>query len=88
MLQSVEIFLDFLGIELTLEGTLVKIDDRRLTDALLIHTHNHLRLRRFMACLSITGFRPLALHFIEFLRRLIESDQKYGRLQRVFSREW
>ena len=86
MLTSIEIFLDFLGIELTLEGELRKISDERMEDALLRYTHNHLRLRRFMACLSITGFRPLALEFIDFLQTIIEKEPKYKRLEKVFER--
>lgn len=58
------------------------------------NTHNHLRIRRILACLSVTGFRPLALWFINILDFVIGSQKclekvRWGRgLRFTFEDEW
>jgi hypothetical protein len=34
---------------------------------ILVNYHNHLRIMRVLACLSVTGFRPIALSLIDLL---------------------
>ena len=68
MLQSAVVFLDFLGIQLRLSSLeLNLVNKKRLMQALVINTHNHLRIMRILACLSVVGFRSIALKLIEFL---------------------
>lgn len=68
MLVSIYIFFDFLGIRLDLNTfELSMINEGRFHSAIVTHTHNHLRLMRILACLSIIGFRQTALKLIDFL---------------------
>lgn len=71
MLHSIYLFLDFMGIRLKMPSlTLAICSWERLRDALLINYHNHLRVMRLLACLSVTGFRPIALQIIQLLDTL------------------
>lgn len=71
MLQSIVVFFDFLGIKLRLSPLeLDLVNKKRLMEALILHTHNHLRIMRILACLSVVGFRSIALKLIEFLDRI------------------
>ena len=88
MLESLKIYLDFIGVKLLKTGEMEIISSDRLDDALLRNTHNHLRIRRVMACLSICGFRNLCLKLIQFLKQLIQSQKKYYRLEGTFKHEW
>jgi hypothetical protein len=65
MLQSVYLFLDFMGIRLKMPSlTLAICSWKRLREAILVNYHNHLRVMRVLACLSVTGFRSIALQII------------------------
>ena len=59
LLRSINIFLDFMGVHLDGQGTMSIASKDRLRSALLVNTHNHLRIRRLMACTSICGFRGI-----------------------------
>lgn len=61
------IFFEFLGIQLKEDYKLELIDENRLNKALVVNTYNHLRINRIIECLSICGFRRIALNLLEFL---------------------
>jgi hypothetical protein len=68
LLRSIYIFFDFMGIRLNLQTLKLTICCRkRLEDVILVNFHNHLRIMRILACLSVTGFRRLALNLVDFL---------------------
>jgi hypothetical protein len=68
MLFSIYLFLDFMGIRLHLPSLeLTVCSHERLREAILINHHNHLRIMRLLACLSVTGFRTIALAVIRLL---------------------
>jgi hypothetical protein len=68
MLKSIYQFFDFMGIRLNLKDLSLKIINRmRLRAVILVNFHNHLRIMRILACLSVIGFRKLAINLIEFL---------------------
>ena len=89
MLISIYIFLDFLGVRLDLNTfELSMCDGNRFRSAIVIHTHNHLRLMRILACLSIVGFRSIAIKLIAFLdqntrRGAIGESERYQ-----FEKSW
>ena len=69
-------FMDFLGLEVNcFEATVKMVSRDRMKDAIVRFTHNHLRLRRILACLSVTGFRLLALWLINILRYYISTEK-------------
>lgn len=66
--RSYEMFLDFIGVQvMNTSGDLNIQSLQRLELALVHNVHNHLRIRRMLACLSVVGFRRLALKFLFFL---------------------
>lgn len=68
MLKSIYIFLDFMGLRFnprTLD--IVVCSEKRFADVIMVNYHNHLRIMRILACLSVTGFRKVALRLIEIL---------------------
>jgi len=68
MLKSIFIFMDFMGIYLDLATLeLILINEYRFKQVILVNYHNHLRIMRILACLSVTGFRKIALNLIQFL---------------------
>lgn len=74
MLQSFKQYLLFMGIEVNIEeATWNVVSGERLYDVLVENTHNHLRIRRILACLSVTGFRLLALWLINIIEDVIEN---------------
>ena len=74
MLQSFKQYLLFMGIEFNIEeATWNVVSWDRLYDVLVENTHNHLRIRRILACLSVTGFRLLALWLINIIEDVIEN---------------
>lgn len=74
MLQSFKQYLLFMGIEVNIEeATWNVVSGDRLYDVLVENTHNHLRIRRILACLSVTGFRLLALWLINIIEDVIEN---------------
>lgn len=82
------IFFDFLGIQLHSDYQYEIISKERLKEAIHINCHNHLRLRRVLACLSITGFRNIALSLIKFLGELVRTKTIYSKWKYTFEREW
>jgi hypothetical protein len=64
------------------------ISQDRLHEALIINTHNHLRIMRILACLSITGFRTIALNLIHFLDQSIQKIKMFSSLKIVFQQKW
>lgn len=74
MLQSFKQYLLFMGIKVDIEeATWNVVSGDRLYDVLVENTHNHLRIRRILACLSVTGFRLLALWLINIIEDVIEN---------------
>lgn len=68
LLYSIFMFFDFMGIQLTNDfSSIYIIDSSRLKDVILVNFHNHLRIMRILACLSVTGFRSIALMLIQFI---------------------
>lgn len=55
---------------------------------MLKNTHNHLRICRLLAFLSITGFRHLALNLLRFLEEQIANERKYERLMTTFKEKF
>ena len=43
------------------------ISERRLSNVILVNYHNHLRIMRIFACLSVVGLREIAVKLIKFL---------------------
>ena len=83
-----EMFMDFIGIKvMNTAGCLSILSLQRMELALVHNVHNHLRIRRMLACLSVTGFRRLALKFLVFLEKII---QQYfpGKLDMIFMSSW
>ena len=66
ILKSVCVFFDFLGLKLkpNLQWKIETSDEARLRKALVEHPHNQMRITRVIACLSITGFRKIALNLM------------------------
>lgn len=63
-----------MGIKVDIEeATWNVVSGERLYDVLVENTHNHLRIRRILACLSVTGFRLLALWLINIIEDVIEN---------------
>lgn len=81
-------FMDFLGIQvMNSTGDLALRSPERFELALVKNIHNHIRIRRLMACLSVVGFRRLAMKLINFLGVTIQ--QRYpGKLEASFSSTW
>jgi hypothetical protein len=68
MLKSIYTFFDFMGIRINLKDLSLKvISYPRLKAVILINFHNHLRIMRVLACLSVIGFRKIALNLIKLL---------------------
>ncbi len=67
MYRSIRVYFDFAGISISKNLKLEMISRERLKGVLIFHTHNHLRIMRILACLSVIGFRIIALNFISFL---------------------
>ena len=89
MVKSIFIFLDFMGVRLSLEdGTLTIVSLKRLNDVIVKHCHNHLRLMRIMACLSVTGFRKIALNIITLLDYITSANNDFKRERRDFEKQW
>lgn len=59
--KKIEIKVEYLGGKQALN---------RIEDCLLYNSHNHLRIMRILACLSITGMRKYAEAFLDFFERL------------------
>ena len=58
MLYSIFIFTDFMGLKINLDTLDFQIlSQKRLKDVILVNYHNHLRIMRIFACLSVVGFR-------------------------------
>lgn len=61
MIKSIYIYFNFIGIYLSLkDGQLYLINKERMIEAIVHNTHNHLRIMRVLACLSVIGFRKIA----------------------------
>jgi hypothetical protein len=89
LLTSLYIFLDFLGVRLDLASLQLTVcSQQRMKAAVLVHTHNHLRLMRLLACLSVTGFRQQALAIISLLDQLTSPDQFLQEERREFEISW
>jgi hypothetical protein len=71
--------MDFMGLELTKidKGDLKIINHKRLYDVLMVNRHNHLRLTRIIACLSMVGFRHYAVKLIHFLHDICNKDKRF-----------
>ena len=55
-------FCDFIGIKVDIKTMQFQICcPIRAINALKKNKHNHLRIKRILASLSVTGFRPIAL---------------------------
>lgn len=91
-MRSFELFCGFIGVGIdtrTMEYQIVNV--KRAVDALKVNRHNHLRIKRILACLSITGFRIIALLFIEMLEYLIRNidELKYDKaVVGTLEKEW
>jgi hypothetical protein len=89
MLVSIYIFFDFLGIRLDLNTfELSMCDEGRFRSAIVIHTHNHLRLMRILACLSIVGFRDITLKLVAFLDKNTQRGTIGERYRYEFEKSW
>ena len=64
------------------------ISKKRLKDVILVNYHNHLRIMRVLACLSVTGFRPIALSLIEFLEENTRKGAMLERERDEFEKSW
>lgn len=63
----------------------------RAINALKKNTHNHLRIRRILSSLSVTGFRVVALKFLEILEVVVETIDELKNNERVcaaLEKEW
>lgn len=95
IMRSFEQFLMFMGVQVHIDDAVFElVDKNRLYDVLVENTHNHLRLRRILACLSVTGFRLLALWLINIIKYMICAQpelvkSRWGRsLPKTFQEEW
>lgn len=64
------------------------VSRNRLKAVLIQNTHNHLRLMRILACLSVVGFRIFALNLITFLGFVVFNDREFERQKGTFLRDW
>ncbi|CAE7392516.1 OGFR [Symbiodinium natans] len=71
-IQSYQLFLDFLGLRLVDDktGEIGRIPNgrTRLYEALVLRHHNHLRIRRVLASLAVTGFERYMAPLVNHLR--------------------
>jgi hypothetical protein len=88
-------FTMFMGVKVDLENVEFEvINKKRMKETLIENTHNHLRLRRILACLSITGFRLLALWLINIIDNLIVTQPELQKsrwgssLRNTFTDDW
>ena len=74
LMMSFEIYCNFLGVKIDLvRREFMIVSKHRAISALNINMHNHLRIKRILACLSVTGFRAVALWFLSILKTLVKS---------------
>ena len=90
MIKSYAISVDFMGLRLeNLEtGKLMLVSEKRLYDVLMVNRHNHLRLSRIMACLSIVGFRRYATALIQFLHDRCHKDIRLADIRKICDDKW
>ncbi|CAE7390730.1 ogfrl1 [Symbiodinium pilosum] len=71
-IQSYQLFLDFLGLRLVdpQTGEVGRAPDgrNRLYEALVLRHHNHLRIRRILASLAVTGFERYMMPLVSHLQ--------------------
>lgn len=81
--------MDFMGIRLrdARIGDLSLKCTKRLRNALLINTHNHLRIMRIIACLSTVGFRAYGKQLIKLLGSVVET-KPFSSLKDTFEAKW
>jgi hypothetical protein len=81
-------YMHFLGIQvMNSAGDLALKSPERFELALVKNIHNHIRMRRMMACLSVVGFRRLAVKLINFLGVAIQMRYP-GKLEASFTGTW
>lgn len=89
MLVSTYIFFDFLGIRLDLNTfELSMYNEGLFRSAIVLNIHNHLRLMRILACLSIVGFRGIALKLIAFLDKNTQKGKIGEKYRSEFDKKW
>ena len=88
LLRSLHVFLDFMGLEFSLPNSLVVISPKRLKDVILVYHHNHLRIMRILACLSVVGFRDIALEIVHFLDQGTKKTRLLEKERANFERQW
>jgi hypothetical protein len=75
-------------------GTLKTVNKDRLYKLLLVNTHNHLRLMRIMAAMSIVGMRHYAVSLVGYLGQCLEEgfrgrfQGRFQRLENVYYEHW
>jgi hypothetical protein len=85
MLVSIYVFFDFMGIRLNINTfSLTLCDERRLKDVILVNFHNHLRIMRIFACLSVIGFRGIAMSLLGFIDKYTSEGMLLERERREF----
>jgi hypothetical protein len=89
LLYSIFLFTDFMGLQMDLDTFSFKIISiNRLTDVILVNYHNHLRIMRILACLSVTGFRRIAQSLINFLDKYTSKGEMLERERSEFEKSW
>lgn len=67
LLKSYQQFLDFIGLGLTLSGSIKVVSESRFTSRITRHNHNLLRITRVLRSLTVLGLHSYALTLYEFL---------------------
>ena len=78
-----------MGLRLDLQTLKFSIISReRLKDVILVNYHNHLRIMRVLACLSVTGFRSIALSLIAVLDEQTRKGSMLDKERDEFEKSW
>jgi hypothetical protein len=91
MRRSFSVFLRFLGLALTPDGTVIRGDNFQSRSSLWRHpNHNWLRITRVLKCLRLLGFEAEARALWQFLRDLHEKDgfPFYGSFEYWMAAAW
>lgn len=68
-------------------GELKVVNNHLLYQLLMVNKHNHLRLTRIIASLSIVGFRRYAVSLMNFLEKCV-AQQQYKDLAKLAQVKW
>lgn len=89
LIKSYEIMSDFFGIKLeNHEFSKNKNYSTRISGTLAVPTHNHLRMRRFLAHLNVVGFRTYAIKLVDFFMKETGKGKSLYNVRETVQKNW